>query len=124
MYLFLDDDVNRAALAYQRFPKEKRDATVWVKTAADAITSLRDFKYQLIEVHLDHDLSGETFCDSRREDCGMEVVRYLESLPEEEIKIFESCKFICHSHNYPACSEMRDRLEALGLKAEYKPFGT
>jgi hypothetical protein len=119
MILFLDDDPNRAALAYQRWPEKRRSHTIWCTTAAEAISVLKD--YDLTEAHLDHDLGGESFVDTRREDCGMEVVRWLEHV--EDLKKYETCRFICHSWNIPAGRRMVERLQALGLKAEHIPFG-
>ena len=123
MILFLDDDRNRAALAYQRWPKEKVNNTMWVETAADAIEILKGYADCLEEAHLDHDLGGEHYVDSRREDTGMEVVRYLERISEEELKKFESTKFIVHSWNTYAGKHMAERLQKLGLSAIYRPFG-
>ena len=119
MVLFLDDDQHRAALAYQRWPEEKRDKTIWATTAQEAIDVLRD--YDLVEAHLDHDLGGETYVNSEREDCGMEVVRWLEDL--DNVNKFKDTKFIVHSHNYPAGAEMMSRLKKLDLTCVQIPFG-
>jgi hypothetical protein len=67
--LFLDDDPARAEI----FLAENPDA-IWVETASDCIARLEE---PWDEVHLDHDLGGERFVDLSREDCGMEVVRWL-----------------------------------------------
>lgn len=122
MILFLDDDPHRAALAYQRWSEEKRSNTIWCMTAEECISVLRD--YDLKEAHLDHDLGGEHFVDTRREDCGMEVVRWLEHRTPVQLKKFEGCKFICHSWNIDAGRKMTERLCAIGLKADQIPFGT
>jgi len=121
--LFLDDDPNRAAIAYQRWPKDKCDNTIWCSTARDAIFILKDYGQDMAEAHLDHDLGGETYVNSEREDCGMEVVRWLESLSNEDIKVFESTLFICHSHNTRAGKNMAKRIRTLGLKSKQVPFG-
>ncbi len=123
MILFLDDDHNRAALAYQRWPKEKVNKTMWVETAADTIEVLSGYTDSFEEIHLDHDLGGEHFVDTRREDTGMEVIRYLERIPGVELKKFESTKFTVHSWNLYAGKQMTERLQRLGLDAIYKPFG-
>jgi len=119
MILFLDDNPNRAAIAYQRWSEEKRPYTIWCRTAEEAISVLRD--YALTEAHLGHDLEGETYVDTRREDCGMEVVRWLEA--QETLDKFNDCVFICHSWNLSAGNRMAERLCSLGLKAEHIPFG-
>lgn len=124
MILFLDDDPQRAVMAYDRMPEADRPKTIWCQTAEEAITTLRD--YELERVHLDHDLGGETYVNTKREDCGMEVVRYLEKRAHKDPKWFEkfaTTKFIIHSWNTHAGPLMVERLEKLGLNVEYKPFG-
>lgn len=119
--LFMDDDPNRAALAYQRMTKEDRDITIWCQTVDDAIDVLKDYKSNLKEVYLDHDLGGETFVYSGRDDCGMEVVRWLE---KQDILSYAECTFICHSWNIPAGDQMAGRLMKKGFKVKRTPFGT
>lgn len=121
--LWLDDDPNRAAITYQRWPSEKRDNTVWCSTAKDTIFVLRDYGPELLEVYLDHDLGGESFVNSARDDCGMAVIRWLESLSKKDIKGFEGVTFICHSHNLRAGYKMVSRLKAIGLLSKQIPFG-
>jgi hypothetical protein len=121
MILFLDDDSNRAAIAYKRWPEEKRNNTMWVTTAEDAISVLDDYCKELKEVYLDHDLGGERYVNTKREDCGMEVVRWLESQPD--IGRFSHIRFTVHTWNIPAGHEMTGRLNKLGLKVTYTPFG-
>lgn len=96
---------------------------MWVETAANAIEILQGYAEDLEEVYLDHDLGGEHYVDSRREDTGMEVVRYLERVSEVELKKFETTKFTIHSWNTYAGRQMTERLQKLGLDAVYKPFG-
>jgi hypothetical protein len=120
--LFLDDDPNRAALAYQRWSEERRSNTIWCTTAEECLSVLQD-DYDLTEAHLDHDLGGATFVDTRREDCGMEVVRWLENRTPKQLKKFEKCQFICHSWNIGAGRTMTERLKKIGLQATQLPFG-
>ena len=80
MILFMDDDPARAVLAYNRMKPEDRSKTIWCMTAKEAIITLQDYKDSLTAVMLDHDLEGESFVNSKREDCGMEVVRFLEKM--------------------------------------------
>lgn len=121
--LFLDDDPNRAAITYQRWPREKCDNTIWCSTVNTTILVLEDYGTELLEVYLDHDLGGETYVNSEREDSGMEVVRWLESLSKESLKAFEGTTFICHSHNLRAGRNMTFRIRALGLHSKQIPFG-
>jgi len=121
LILFLDDNPNRAALAHQRWPKEKRESTIWCTTAEEAILTLRD--YELDEAYLNHDLGGSTFANSLREDCGMEVVRWIERRSTGEREKFLKTKFVIHSWNIPASLEMEQRLQKLGLIVERIPFG-
>ena len=61
--------------------------------------------------------------NSEREDSGMEVVRWLESLSKEERKAFEDTVFVCHDHNLRAGRNMTKRIQSLGLHAKQIPFG-
>ena len=123
MILFLDDDPNRAALAYQRMNEEDRNNTIWCQTAEEAIYTLKDYKEVLTQVYLDHDLGGQTYVHSAREDCGMEVIRFIEKLSAEDLAYFNGTKFVVHTWNESAGPKMVERLHKLGLGAEYKPFG-
>lgn len=120
MILFLDDDHARAAITYQRWSPERVAHTIWCQTAQEAIATLRD--YELEEVHLDHDLGGTHFQDSRAENSGMEVVRWLERHAEGDPK-WEKTVFTVHSHNPPAAQQMVLRLRDLGFNVKYVPFG-
>lgn len=121
--LFMDDCPQRAALAYTRWPEDKKGRTIWCTTAEEAIGVLKD--YPLDEVHLDHDLGGEQWVDSRREDCGMEVIRFIEKMDKKEReKKFSKTRFIVHSWNLPAGQRMTERLVGVELNAVQIPFGT
>ena len=119
--LFLDDDPNRAAIAYQRWSEDKRNRTIWMQTAAEAIDVLEN--YDVDEAYLDHDLGGNTFVNSEREDCGMEVIRWLEERSPSGLEKFQNTLFVVHSHNYPAGHEMCARLTKLELNCKFIPFG-
>lgn len=132
MILFLDDSPERAAIAYERATPERRSHTIWCQTAEEAIVTLRD--YELEEAHLDHDLGGTQYQDSRAENSGMEVVRWLEKLAEPVTKRHKKClsipfdkfqktQFTVHSHNIPAARQMVERLRAIGLNVKFIPFG-
>ncbi len=119
MILFLDDAPERAALAYQRWPEEKRSNTIWCSTAEEAIGVLRDYVAVLTDAHLDHDL-GTQDQDPRSETSGMEVVRFLE---KQDASNYRKCKFIIHSWNIHCAHIMYERLTKAGYTAELRPFG-
>lgn len=121
MILFLDDDPNRAALAYQRMKPEDANNTIWCTTAQECIDTIKDYQKQLTLISLDHDLGGTQYQDSRADNCGMEVVRWLE---KQDISLFSETKFVVHSWNIPAGSRMHDRLTDAGYKSVHRPFGT
>ena len=126
MILFLDDNPQRAVLAHERMPVADRERTIWCQTAEEAILTLWEYRDRLDAVHLDHDLGGEEYVNTKREDCGMEVVRYLEKMSRdkpEEFEKLQAAKFVVHSWNSHAGPIMVERLLAIGLDVEYKPFG-
>ena len=126
MLLFLDDDPYRAALAYERMTKDERDHTIWCKTIEEAIQTLWDYRETLTKVMLEHDLNGEDYVNIKREDCGMEIVRFLECLyknNKNEFFKFRKIKFIIHTWNSVAGIKMSKRLKALQLDVHYIPFG-
>jgi len=124
MILFLDDDQNRAELAYQRFAERDRGNVIWCQTVEEAVTTLKDYKNVLTKVLLDHDLGGEHFVHTAREDCGMEVVRYLERLAKKnDLGNLKNAHFNVHTWNVDAGNVMYKRLKGIGLKVTYVPFG-
>jgi len=126
MILFLDDDPHRAVLAYNRMSEKDRDKTIWCKTAEEAIITLWDYRGQLERVYLDHDLGNEDYMNTKREDCGMEIIRHLEKMENKcpkELNKLKQTKIIIHSWNSHAAPIMRDRLLKLGLDAIWVPFG-
>jgi hypothetical protein len=110
--LFLDDDPDRASAFLESYP----DA-VWVQTVPECVEKLAE---AWDEVHLDHDLGGELFVDAGRDDCGMEVVRWLAREPRKHLR---KARFTVHSHNMVAAFEMTYRLQGLGYRVEARPFG-
>jgi hypothetical protein len=115
----MDDDSHRAALMYQRMTPADQRRTIWVTTAQEAIGVLRDYRLRLEHVFLDHDLGGRTYVHSGREDCGMEVVRFLE---KQDAAAYD-CDFVVHSWNIPAGKKMTERLNKHGYRAVHHPFG-
>ena len=112
--LFLDDDPARAEAFFDKFP----DAH-WVQTAMECINELKEKTWD--EIHLDHDLEGEWFVDSDRNDCGMEVVRWLTAEPRTHLM---AAKFIVHSHNQNAAMGMVSQLGLAGYYVIEQPFGS
>jgi hypothetical protein len=110
--LFLDDDPQRAEVFLGLNPQ-----SVWVQTAAECIARLAE---TWDEVHLDHDLGGELFVDMKRDDCGMEVVRWLCLEPRPHLA---PARFYVHSHNTFAATLMSMQLQVAGFAAEMRPFG-
>lgn len=115
MRIFLDDSTRRT-----RIIKEKIDV-VDIKTASACITVICDMMDEdtvIRTLFLDQDLEGE-YQDSNESNCGMEVVRWLESkLLADKIE-----RIIVHSHNSVAAEEMVDRLRRFGYNTWRVPFG-
>jgi ActR/RegA family two-component response regulator len=113
--LFLDDDKRRIHEFYQRLISAENDITI-VETADACIAELNRQSFDL--VCLDHDLGGEIYCDSSREDCGMEVVRWLKSNRREH------GAFIVHTMNTIAAAAMYIDLNAMGYHVQQAVFGS
>lgn len=95
--LFLDDNKERTKTFLRSVPSS--DTAL---TAKECIEKLKEEEYDC--VFLDHDLGGEIYVESEREDCGMEVVRWIvENSPK--IK-----KIVIHTCNTPAATEMYNKL--------------
>jgi hypothetical protein len=110
--LFLDDDPERAAIFLAANPE-----AVWVETARACIDCLAE---EWEEVHLDHDLGGERFVDLSRDDCGMEVVRWLCLEPHPHL---QRTRFLVHTHNPVAAEMMAMQMHVAGFQVETRPFG-
>ncbi len=126
MIIFLDDMAERAAIAYERMTEERRNRVIWCRTVEEAVTSIWDYRDDLTEVMLEHDLDEKQYVHSDREDCGMEVVRFLEKKVKQEPDEFEKLKktkFIVHTWNEFAGPVMTRRLGKLGLSVDRIPFG-
>jgi hypothetical protein len=72
------------------------------------------------EIHLDHDLEGETLVDMNRQDSGMEVIRWLCNEPRPHL---QQTAFFVHTHNFVAGLLMVLQMHERGYKAEFRPFG-
>lgn len=119
--VFLDDDPNRAALQFQRMTNDDKSRTFWVQNVAETIDMLKRYRERLDIVSLDHDLGGETYVHTGREDCGMEIVRWLE---KQDAKRYSHVRFIVHSWNIPAGMKMTKRLQDKGYRVVRVPFGS
>src|SRR5262245_18905177 len=86
--LFLDDDPRPAEAFCHRFPQ-----AIWVQTVEECLSCL---EVAWDEIHLDHDLGGETGVDPGREDCGMAVVRWIVAAPRPHLA---SARFVVHTRN-------------------------
>jgi len=107
--LFMDDDPGRRAAFLERVP-----SSFVVDNAMDCIKALSEKPWDV--VFLDHDLGGEVYVDTGREDCGMEVVRWM----EDNLPIVGSV--IVHSLNGPASKEMVNRLDDANYNVTHIPF--
>lgn len=114
--LFLDDRQERIDVAEDRY---KDDELTIVRTAEEAIAKLL-FGCPWDLVCLDHDLGGESYVNSKRKDCGMEVVRWLEKFSGPKDLIAK--KVIIHSSNLEAAMEMLSVLNAHGCRVIYERF--
>jgi CheY-like chemotaxis protein len=111
--LFLDDSEERIEQAKEIYSGAE---LVIVRTAPEAIQQLFHGPWDVVS--LDHDLGGEVLVDSDREDCGMEVVRWI-------IKNKPPLKIITiHSWNIPAGKRMAEDLQKAGYYAHIHPFGS
>jgi hypothetical protein len=110
--LFLDDDPIRA----EAFLTENPEA-IWVKTVPECQSRLIE---PWDEVHLDHDLGGKCYVDTREIDCGMEVIRWLCEEPRPHLR---QTVFFVHTHNTVAGLFMVLHLRERGYLAEFRPFG-
>lgn len=127
MILFVDPDPKRAVLAFQRMNEEDRSNTIWAKTYTEAQTTLWVYRDELTEVRMEHDLSGISYMNTRSEESGMEIVRYLEKLSVHYDNVFpayQKIKWVIHSYNDHASPTMIERMRKIGLKVDWVPFGT
>jgi plasmid stabilization system protein ParE len=118
--LFLDDSVERAAVLHQRMPERDVEHVVWVKTVAETLDFLVNYRERLRTVYLDHNLNGMEYQHSGSDTSGMEIVRWLE---KQNHKYYEHVKFVVHSWNISAAVKMVERLRDKGYLAYQKPFG-
>lgn len=109
--LFLDDNPARASVFLVDHPQ-----AIWVQTVEDCLACLEE---PWDEVHLDHDLSGEINVDQDRDDCGMEVVRWMVREPRPHLG---STRFVIHTQNANAACVMVLHLQVAGYEVWDRPF--
>jgi hypothetical protein len=112
MILFLDDDASRTKAFKSRVP-----SALTAENAKDFIELLKKIEGdEPVQAFLDHDLGGEVYVDSSRENTGMEVVRWIVA---NNPKIMD---IVVHSHNGPAAARMVVALCDAGYEARAIPF--
>lgn len=110
----LEDDMERIKLFWEY--GKAHDLTV-VTSVSEAIKHWKP-PYDL--VLLDHDLGGEHYVDSEKENTGYQFVKYLTSI---EYGTYEPPKFIVHSFNYQGALNMTIELRTAGFDAVMQSFG-
>lgn len=113
MVLVLEDNAYRMKTFRAYCPGLKH-----VEKASDCIEIIKSGK-PIKELWLDHDLGNETYVNSGREDCGMEVVRFL----QQNNYIGNIENIYVHSHNVYANRIMAEDLVTAGYNAVLFPFG-
>jgi len=119
--VFLDPDPSRAAVHYQRLVETDRARTFWTKTVKETLEILAVYRDRLEEVSLEYDLGEEPNAHPSREDCGMEIVRWLE---KTDSTLYKHVQFVVHSWNIQAAAKMIVRLKEAGYNVDAAPFGT
>ena len=117
--LFVDGSHERMAVAYHRMPSDIQNSTVWARTAEEAISALKDYCKEFQVVSFVHDLNENVRGDTRRDDSGMAIVRWLEKQNSDDWK---HCKFIAHGWD-ASDSKMVYRLDRAGFNAKWFRFG-
>ena len=110
--LFLDDN----ALRCPQFRSAVPCATI-VNTSKECIEALEAATEPWDIVFLDHDLGGEVYCDSWREDTGAEVARWM-AAHKPAVGVV-----VLHTFNDCGKRNMVFPLVQAGYTVEYIPFG-
>lgn len=112
--IFLDDSDSRCAAFRSKVPPSDI-----VHTAAECIALIKASP-DISWLFLDHDLGGEVLVNSDREDCGMEVVRFL----CENDRSATITNIVVHSHNIVAAEQMHEKLIRAGYNSKLLSFHT
>ncbi len=118
--VFVEGDPTRAALQFQRMKPADQNRTFWVKTVLEAIDMLKNYRERLDIVSMGYNLNGEEYNHPSREDCGLEIVRFLEKADPET---YAQVRFVIHSWD-AAGVKMADRLRKKGYLVIRAPFGS
>ena len=110
MILFLDDNEARTKKFLRRFPN-----ALTTETASGMINLLKE-NQPVDTLFLDHDLGDETYVDSARTDCGMEVVRWMMTHHPKVGEIY------VHTCNEYAGKTMTSLLKYAGYTVHRVPF--
>ena len=119
--VFVEGDPQRAALQFQRMTPADQNRTFWVKSVPEAIDMLKNYRERLDIVSMGYNLNGEEYNHPSREDCGLEIVRFLEKKKPET---YAHVRFIVHSWAFLSGAKMANRLRAHGYNVLSKPFGS
>lgn len=115
--LFLDDRSKRLHAALKKYAPPEYDLTL-VCTVKECIKMLsNEGPWDILS--LDHDLNFEEFVNSDREDCGMEVVRWI---CDFNMPPGKSPLFIIHTSNRAAGIKMSEMLRTKAGEARYERF--
>ena len=120
LILLVEGSQERAAVEYNRMSPDMRDRTIWAKNPVEAIEVLEDYRTRLCLVVFSNDLNEFIRGDTRREDSGAEIVRYLE---KQDSKEFRHCGFVIQDHDRKVGEKLTRRLEWSGYRASHRPFG-
>lgn len=110
--LFLDDNPKRVKAFRSEVPFAKI-----AYNAPDMIKLIKDQDEPIDFCFLDHDLGGEVYVDSNREDTGAEVARWI-SAKKPDINVV-----IVHTYNPEGAAIMTSVIKKAGYEhVEYFPF--
>lgn len=118
--MFVEGNPQRAALQFQRMTPEDQNRTFWVKTVPEAIDMLENYRERLDIFSMAYNLNGEEYNHPSREDCGLEIVRWLEKQPSSP---YSHVRFIVHSWDR-AGVKMTTRLRTRGYRVMNVAFGS
>lgn len=117
--VFLESDPQRAALQFQRMNQQDQNRTFWVSTVPEVIDMLENYRERLDIVSLAYNLNDLEYNHPSREDCGMEVIRWLERSSSD----YSHVRFIVHTWDR-AGVKMANRLRTHGYKVIHVAFGS
>jgi hypothetical protein len=117
--VFVEGDPQRAALQFQRMTQKDQNRTFWVSTVPEAIDMLKNYRERIDIFSTGYNLNGEEYNHPSREDCGLEIVRWLEKQSSSD---YSHVRFIVHTWDR-AGDKMVKRLRDHGYHVNYVKFG-